>query len=331
MMNDKIYAHITAVSGYVPPDVLSNQDLEKMVDTSDEWIHTRTGIRERRILKGAGLGTSDLAAPVARDLCRQKDYDPEEIDCIIVATTTPDFFFPSTSNIVADKIGAKNSWSFDMSAACSGFLFGLSVGTSLIESGRYKKVILIGADKMSAITEYTNRNTCILFGDAAGGVLLEPSTEEGGLLNAIHKTDGIGKNYLYMKGGGSVMPASEESVRQKYHYIHQEGKIVFKYAVNYMSGVIEELMQKNGLSIEDVAFIVPHQANIRILNAISERINIPKEKILINLQKHGNTSAATIPLCLWECHKRFKKGDNLILASFGAGFTWGSSWVKWTL
>lgn len=330
-MNSKIYAHITAVSGYVPPDILSNQDLEKMVDTSDEWIHTRTGIRERRLLKGEGLGTSDLAAPVARDLCLQKGYDPEEIDCIVVATTTPDFFFPSTANMVADKIGAKNSWSFDLAAACSGFLFALSAGASLIESGRYKKVMVIGADKMSAITDYTNRNTCILFGDGAGGVLLEPATEEGGLLNTIHKTDGIGKNYLYMKGGGSVMPATPESVRQKHHYINQEGRIVFKYAVNYMGDVIEELMEKTGLSIEDIAFIVPHQANIRILNALSEKINIPKEKILINLQKYGNTTAATIPLCLWEGQKKFKKGDILILSSFGAGFTWGASQIKWTL
>jgi len=325
----KITAAITAVGGYVPEYRLTNQELEKMVDTNDEWIRTRTGIEERRILKGEGLATSDMAVPAIQEILRKKNLDPKEIDCIICATVTPDMVFPATANIVADKLGATNSWGFDLSAACSGFLFALTTGASYIESGRYKKVIVVGADKMSAIIDYTDRNTCVIFGDGAGAVLLEPDTEGNGILDSVLKSDGSGRNYLNLKAGGSLKPASIETVTAKEHYAYQEGKTVFKFAVVGMADVSAEILERNNLTGEDIAWLVPHQANLRIIDATANRMGLPREKVMINIQRFGNTTAGTIPLCLWEWEKQLKKGDNLVLAAFGGGFTWGASWVKW--
>jgi 3-oxoacyl-[acyl-carrier-protein] synthase III len=325
----KITAAITAVGGYVPQDKLTNFDLEKMVDTNDEWIRTRTGISERRILKGEGLGTSDMAVPVIQEICAKRGIDPLEIDCIIVATVTPDMVFPATANITADKVGAKNAFGFDLGAACSGFLFALTTGTAFIESGRYKKVIIVGADKMSAIVDYTDRNTCILFGDAAAGVLLEPNTDGFGVQDSLLKSDGSGRDFLYMKAGGSVRPATMETVMAKEHFAHQEGQTVFKFAVKGMADVSAELLEKNNLTGDDVAWLVPHQANLRIIDATANRMGLSKEKVMINIQKYGNTTAATIPLCLWEWQDQLKKGDNIVLAAFGGGFTWGATLVKW--
>ncbi len=326
---NKITAAITAVGGYVPEDKLTNADLEKIVDTNDEWIRTRTGISERRILKGEGKGSSDLAAPAIQELLRKRNIDATEIDCIICATVTPDMVFPATANIIAHKIGAINAFGFDLNAACSGFLYALTTGASFIESGRYKKVIVVGADKMSAIVDYTDRNTCVLFGDAAGAVLLEPSVDENGILDSLLKSDGIGKDFLHMKAGGSVKPASVESVLAREHYAYQEGKTVFKFAVKGMADVSAELLEKNNLTGDDIAWLVPHQANLRIIDATADRMGLSKEKVMINIQKYGNTTAATIPLCLWEWESQLKKGDNLVLAAFGGGFTWGATWVKW--
>jgi 3-oxoacyl-[acyl-carrier-protein] synthase-3 len=328
-MNQKLTAVITAVGGWVPEDRLTNFDLEKMVDTNDEWIRTRTGIEERRILKGEGKGTSDMAAPAVLDLCRKRNIDPKEIDCLIVATVTPDMVFPATANIVCDKIGATNAWGFDLSAACSGFLFALSTGASFIESGRFKKVVVVGADKMSAIVDYTDRNTCVLFGDAAAAVLLEPNMDGFGLLDSILKSDGSGRNYLYMKAGGSCRPASMETVANREHFAFQEGQSVFKFAVKGMADVSAELLEKNQLTGDDIAWLVPHQANLRIIDATANRMGLSKEKVMINIHKYGNTTAATIPLCLWEWESRLKKGDNIVLAAFGGGFTWGATWIKW--
>lgn len=325
----KITAAITAVGGYVPEYRLTNQELEKMVDTNDEWIRTRTGIEERRILKGEGLATSDMAVPAIQEILRKKNLDPKEIDCIICATVTPDMVFPATANIVADKLGATNSWGFDLSAACSGFLFALTTGASYIESGRYKKVIVVGADKMSAIIDYTDRNTCVIFGDGAGAVLLEPDTEGNGILDSVLKSDGSGRNYLNLKAGGSLKPASIETVTAREHYAYQEGKTVFKFAVVGMADVSAEILERNNLTGEDIAWLVPHQANLRIIDATANRMGLPREKVMINIQRFGNTTAGTIPLCLWEWEKQLKKGDNLVLAAFGGGFTWGASWVKW--
>jgi 3-oxoacyl-[acyl-carrier-protein] synthase III len=328
-MNQKISAAITAVGGYVPENRLTNFDLEKMVDTNDEWIRTRTGITERRILKGEGLATSDMAAPAVLELCKKRGIHPTEIDCLIVATVTPDMVFPSTANLVCDKIGATNAWGFDLSAACSGFLFALTTGASHIESGRYKKVVVVGADKMSAIVDYTDRNTCIIFGDAAACVLLEPNTEGYGVLDSILKTDGSGKSYLHMKAGGSLKPASMETVANREHFAYQEGQAVFKFAVKGMADVSAELLERNHLTGDDIAWLVPHQANLRIIDATANRMGLPKEKVMINIHKYGNTTAATIPLCLWEWEQQLKKGDNIVLAAFGGGFTWGATWVKW--
>jgi len=325
----KITAAITAVGGYVPEYRLTNQELEKMVDTNDEWIRTRTGIEERRILKGEGLATSDMAVPAIQEILRKKNLDPKEIDCIICATVTPDMVFPATANIVADKLGATNAWGFDLSAACSGFLFALTTGASYIESGRYKKVIVVGADKMSAIIDYTDRNTCVIFGDGAGAVLLEPDTEGNGILDSVLKSDGSGRNYLNLKAGGSLKPASIETVTAREHYAYQEGKTVFKFAVVGMADVSAEILERNNLTGEDIAWLVPHQANLRIIDATANRMGLPREKVMINIQRFGNTTAGTIPLCLWEWEKQLKKGDNLVLAAFGGGFTWGASWVKW--
>ncbi|GDX42299.1 3-oxoacyl-[acyl-carrier-protein] synthase 3 [Bacteroidota bacterium] len=328
-MHTKIHAAITAVGGYVPSDKLTNQDLEKMVDTNDEWIRTRTGITERRILKEPGKATSDMIVPAVQELCKKRGIDPTEIDCLIVGTVTPDMVFPSTANLVCHKLGATNAWGYDLSAACSGFLFALAQGAALIESGRYKKVVVCGADKMSAIVDYTDRATCIIFGDGAGAVLLEPTTEIIGVMDSILRTDGSGSQYLHMKAGGSLKPASAETVANREHYAYQEGQAVFKFAVKGMADVSAELMEKNNLKAEDISWLVPHQANLRIIDATANRMGLGTEKVMINIERFGNTTAATIPLCLWEWEKQLKKGDNIILAAFGGGFTWGAIWVKW--
>lgn len=326
---EKIKAAITGVGGFVPEYRLTNKILETMVDTSDEWIKTRTGIDERRILKGEGLGTSDMAAEAVKNLCAKRGILPEEIDCLICATVTPDLVFPATANIICDKTGIKNAFSFDIGAACSGFLYALTTGSSLIESGRYKKVIVVGADKMSSIIDYTDRTTCIIFGDGAGAVLLEPSVDENGVLDSLLKSDGSGRQHLHMKAGGSVKPSTVETVLAREHYVYQEGQAVFKFAVKGMADVTYQVMQRNNLTANDIAWLVPHQANLRIIEATAERMDLPKEKVMINIQKYGNTTAGTIPLCLWDWESKLKKGDNLILAAFGGGFTWGATWVKW--
>lgn len=326
---NKITAAITAIGGYVPETKLTNADLEKMVDTNDEWIRTRTGISERRILKEKGKGVSDMIIPAVQQILTKKNLNPLDIDCIVCATVTPDMVFPATANIVADKIGAKNAWGFDLEAACSGFLFALATGTAFIESGKYKKVVVVGADKMSAIVDYTDRNTCILFGDGAGAVLLEPNTEGNGIIDSILKTDGSGKEYLHMKSGGSVNPSSIETVTAREHFVYQEGKTVFKFAVKGMADVSAELLERNHLTGNDIAWLVPHQANLRIIDATTERLGLSKDKVMININRYGNTTAATIPLCLWEWEKQLKKGDNLVLAAFGGGFTWGAILLKW--
>lgn len=328
-MSNKIAASITAVGGFVPEDRLTNFDLEKLVDTNDEWIRTRTGIEERRILRGEGKATSDLVVPAVRQLCEKRGISPEEIDCLIVATVTPDMVFPATANIACDKLGAKNAWGFDVSAACSGFLYSLTLGSSLVESGRYKKVVVCGADKMSAIVDYSDRTTCIIFGDGAGAVLLEPGEEGYGIQDSILKSDGSGCQFLHMKAGGSRKPASIETVTAKEHYIYQEGQAVFKFAVKGMADVSAELLERNKLTGEDISWLVPHQANLRIIDATANRMGLPKEKVMINIQKYGNTTAGTIPLCLWEWEKQMKKGDNIVLAAFGGGFTWGATLIKW--
>ena len=328
-MSNKITAAITSVAGYVPEDKLTNFDLEKMVDTNDEWIRTRTGVEERRILKGDGLATSDMVVPAVRLLCEKRGISPEDIDCLIVGTVTPDMVFPSTANIACDKLGAKNAWGFDLSAACSGFLYSLTVGASLIESGRYKKVVVCGADKMSAIVDYQDRATCIIFGDGAGAVLLEPNTDGYGVLDSILRSDGSGANYLHMKAGGSKKPASVETVMAREHFAYQEGQAVFKFAVKGMADVSAELLEKNNLTGDDIAWLVPHQANLRIIDATANRMGLTKEKVMINIQKYGNTTAGTIPLCLWEWEDKLKKGDNVVLSAFGGGFTWGATLIKW--
>ena len=328
-MEQKITAAITAVGGYVPKERLTNADLEKLVDTNDEWIKTRTGITERRILRGEGMATSDLVVPAVKDLCERRGIDPNEIDCLIVATVTPDMMFPNTANITCEKLGIKNAWGFDMLAACSGFLYALTTGAALIESGRYKKVVVVGADKMSAIVDYTDRTTCIIFGDGAGAVLLEPNTAGFGVMDSLLKSDGSGGKYLYMKGGGSLNPASAETIAAKQHYIFQDGQPVFKFAVTGMADVGFELMQRNHLTADDIAWLVPHQANKRIIDATARRMGLPDEKVLMNIERYGNTTAATIPLCLWDFQDKIKLGDNIVLAAFGGGFTWGATLVRW--
>jgi 3-oxoacyl-[acyl-carrier-protein] synthase III len=328
-MTKKITAAITAVGGYVPDDKLTNADLEKMVETNDEWIKTRTGISERRILKGEGKATSDMGAPAVMDLCQRRGIDPMEIDCIICCTVTPDMLFPATANIICHKVGAKNAWGFDLEAACSGFLYGVTTGAALIESGRYKKVVVVGADKMSAIVDYTDRTTCILFGDAAGCILLEPNTEGYGILDSILRSDGSGIDYLHMKAGGSKRPPSVETVAAKEHFIFQDGQPVFKFAVKGMADVSAELLEKNNLTGDDIAWLVPHQANKRIIDATANRMGLAPEKVMLNIQRYGNTTGATIPLCLWEWMHNINKGDYIVLAAFGGGFTWGATLVKW--
>lgn len=325
----KIHAAITAVGGYVPDYILTNKELETMVDTNDEWIVSRTGISERRILKGEGKATSDLAVPAVKQLLEKRGIAATEIDLIIFCTSTPDMLFPATANLLADKVGATNAWGYDLQAACSGFLFGLTTGTQFIESGKHKKVLVVGADKMSSVVNYEDRNTCILFGDGCGVVLLEPNEEGNGIQDSVLKTDGSGAPYLNIKGGGSLNPASYATVDAGLHYAYQEGRTVFKFAVTNMANVAAEVMEKNNLTADDVAYLVPHQANKRIIDATAERAGLPEEKVMVNIQKYGNTTSATIPLCLWEWESKLKKGDNLILAAFGGGFTWGSIYLKW--
>lgn len=324
----KITAAITGVGAYVPERILSNSDLEKMIDTTDEWIVTRTGIKERHILE-KDQPTSVMGIGAVKDLLKKRGIGADEVDCIICATVTPDMMFPSTANIISEAVGATNSFSFDLNAACSGFLFALATGTAYIESGKYKKVIVVGADKMSSITDYTDRTSCILFGDASAAVLLEPNEEGLGVIDSILRSDGKGKEVLHLKAGGSAKPASHETVDNKEHYIYQEGKTVFKIAVISMADVSAEIMKKNNLTADDIAWLVPHQANLRIIDATRERMGLAKEKVMLNINKYGNTTAATIPLCLWDWESRLNKGDNLILASFGGGYTWGSIYLKW--
>lgn len=325
----KITAAITGVNGYVPDYVLTNKELEKLVDTNDEWITTRTGIKERRILKGEGLGTSYLGAKAVEGLLQKTGTDPKDIDLVICATVTPDYFFPSTANLICHKVGISDKASYDLAAACSGFINALSTGAMCIESGRYKKVIVVGADKMSAIVDYTDRTTCVLFGDGAGAVLLEPSADDLGIQDFILRSDASGGDYLIQKGGGSVNPPSHETVDKKMHYIFQEGPSVFKFAVVKMADVSAEIMERNNLTGDDIAYLVPHQANKRIIDATARRMGVGEDKVMLNIQKYGNTTAATIPLCLWDFESKLKKGDNLILAAFGGGFTWGSVYLKW--
>jgi 3-oxoacyl-[acyl-carrier-protein] synthase-3 len=326
---EKIRAAITGIFAWAPEYRLTNQELSKMVDTSDEWIMQRVGIKERRILKGEGLGSSDLGEKAVHGLLLKTNTAPEDVDLLICATATPDMLFPATANIISDKCGIKNAFSFDLNAACSGFLFALQTGAAYVETGRYKKVIIVGADKMSSITDYTDRTTCPLFGDAAGAVLLEPMTGELGIMDYIFHTDGAGRKFLHLKAGGSVRPASHETVDAKEHYIYQEGQSVFKFAVSNMADVAVEIMERNNLKSEDIAWLVPHQANLRIIDATGRRMGLPTEKVMINIENYGNTTNATIPLCIWEYEKKLVKGDILILAAFGGGFTWGAIYLKW--
>jgi 3-oxoacyl-[acyl-carrier-protein] synthase-3 len=325
----KINAAITGIHAYVPEYILTNKELEKLVETNDEWIVSRTGIKERRILKGENKGSSDLGAEAIKLLLKKTNTPVEEIDLIICATATPDMMFPSTACIISDKIGAKNICAFDIMAACSGFLYALTTASKFIESGTYKKVIVVGADKMSSIVDYTQRTTCILFGDGAGAVLLEPNSEGLGIQDTILKSDGSGREFLKLKSGGSLSPASHETVDAREHYIYQDGQPVFKAAVKNMADVSEEIMSRNNLNADDISWLVPHQANKRIIDATSRRMGVGDEKVMLNIERYGNTTSATIPLCLWEWEDRLNKGDNLILAAFGGGFTWGSIYLKW--
>lgn len=325
----KITAAITGIGGYVPDYVLTNAMLETMVDTNDEWIYTRTGIKERRILKEEAQGTSYLAIKAAQDLINKKGLDPKEIDLVILATATPDMPVALTGPYVASEIGATNAFSFDLQAACSSFLYGVSVASSYIQSGKYKKVLLIGADKMSSIIDYTDRATCIIFGDGAGAVLFEPNYEGLGIQDEILKSDGIGRNYLHIKAGGSMLPITEQGLREKKQFVYQDGRTVFKYAVSGMSGVAAEILEQNNLTKEDIQWLVPHQANKRIIDATAERIGLTEDKVMVNIHKYGNTTSATIPLALKDYENQLKKGDNVILAAFGGGFTWGAIYLKW--
>lgn len=324
-----IRAAITGIEAYVPDYILTNQELETMVDTTDEWITTRTGIKERHIQKGEGLGTSDMAAEAVKKLLKKTNTSPDEVDLLLCATVTPDMQFPATANIICDKAGIKNAFSFDANAACSGFIYTLQTGVNYILSGRYKKVIIVGADKMSSIVDYEDRQTCVIFGDAAGAVMLEPTAEAVGIIDHIFQVDGSGRKHLHQKAGGSVKPASHETVDAREHYIYQEGQAVFKFAVSKMADVSVEIMEKNKLKSEDVTWLVPHQANLRIIEATARRMGIKREQVMINIERYGNTTNATIPLCLWEWEKLLNKGDNIILAAFGGGFTWGSIYLKW--
>ena len=324
-----ITAAITAVGGYVPEYVLTNKILATMVDTNDEWITSRTGIKERRILKEEGQGTSFMAIKAAEQLLSKNNINPEDIDMVIMATATPDMPVAATGVYVASQIGAVNAFSYDLSAACSGFLFGMSTAARYIESGRYKKVLLIGADKMSSIVDYTDRTTCIIFGDGAGAVLFEPNLEGLGLQDEILCSDGVGRDSLKIDAGGSILPPSNQTIADKQHYVHQDGKTVFKFAVSKMADVSEKIMQRNKLTGDDVSWLVPHQANKRIIDATSRRMNLPQDKVMLNIHRYGNTTSATLPLCLFDYENQLKKGDNIVFAAFGGGFTWGSIYVKW--
>ena len=323
----KITAAITGVQGYVPDEVLSNEDLAKIVDTSDEWITTRTGIKERRILREGA--SSDLAAEAVKSLLAKTNTAPEEIDLVVLATVTPDYPFPSTANVLCDKTGMVNAWGFDLIAACSGFIYALSTGAQFIETGKYKKVVVVGVDKMTSILDYQDRTTCVIFGDGAGAVLLESNEEGLGVLDFILKSDGSGRQFLIQPAGGSANPPSIETVENRMHFVKQEGKQVFKFAVTNMAEVSAEIMEKNNLKSEDIDWLVPHQANLRIIDATADRMGLPKEKVMINIQKYGNTTAGTLPLCLWDYENQLRKGDTLILSAFGGGFTWGSVYLKW--
>ncbi|MEZ7887669.1 MAG: 3-oxoacyl-[acyl-carrier-protein] synthase-3 [Saprospiraceae bacterium] len=325
----EIKAAITGVAGYVPEDVLTNADLEKIVDTNDEWILSRTGIEKRHILKGEGLGTSDMAVKAIEKLFQKTGTNPAEIDLIICGTVTSDYNFPSTANVISDKIGAKNAWSFDLNAACSGFIYSLTTGAQFIETGKYKKVLVVGADKMSSIVDYTDRTTCVIFGDGAGVVLLEPSEDGNGIQDSILKSDGAGRKHLIQRAGGSVLPLTKENIEDRLQYVYQEGQPVFKAAVTNMADVSAEIMEKNGLTGDDVNWLVPHQANLRIIDATARRMGLTSEKVMINIQRYGNTTAGTIPLCLSDWESQLKKGDNIILSAFGGGFTWGAVYLKW--
>lgn len=325
----KIHAAITAVGGYVPEYRLTNEELVTMMDTTDEWIQTRTGIKERRILKGEGKGSSDMAVEAVKVLLEKRGIAPTEIEMVVCATTTPDMQFPATANVICDKAGMTNAWGYDLSAACSGFLFALSVGAQFIETGRHKKVVVIGVDKMSSIMNYEDRKTSIIFGDGGGAVLLEPNTDGYGIIDSVLRTDGSGRVYLHQKAGGSVKPATMETVMNKEHFVYQEGQAVFKFAVKNMADVAAEIMERNNLTSDSVAWLVPHQANKRIITATAERMNLPAEKVMLNIERYGNTTNGTLPLCLWEWEAKLHKGDNIILAAFGGGFTWGSTYIKW--
>lgn len=324
-----IKAAITGVHGYLPDYVLTNAELEKMVDTNDEWIVSRTGIKERRILKGEGKGSSHMGAEAVKGLLQKKGIKPGEIDLLICATTTPDFIFPCTANLICDMVGIRNVGSFDIQAACSGFLYALTTASQFIETGKYRKVIVVGADKMSAIVDYTERKTCVLFGDGAGAVLLEPDTSGLGILDSLIKSDGSGQPYLHQKAGGSRYPPTHETIDNRMHYVFQDGPQVFKFAVTNMADLSAEIMERNGLQGDDISWLVPHQANKRIIEATAHRMDIGMDKVMMNIERYGNTTAATIPLCLWDYEKQLNKGDNLIFAAFGGGFTWAAAYVKW--
>jgi 3-oxoacyl-[acyl-carrier-protein] synthase-3 len=323
----KIQAAITGVHGFFPPDILNNADLAKMVDTTDEWITTRTGIKERHIMKNGAA--SDIAFGAVEGLLKKMNLDPLDIELVVLATVTPDYLFPSTANVLCDKLGMKNAWGFDLKAACSGFIYALSTAAQFIETGRHKKVLVVGVDKMSSIIDYEDRATCVIFGDGAGAVLLEPNTEGFGVQDYILRSDGSGREFLVQPAGGSAMPPTIESVEKRLHYVKQEGKQVFKFAVTNMADVSAEIMEKNNLSSDDVDWLVPHQANLRIIDATAERMGLPKEKVMINIERYGNTTAGTLPLCLWDYESQLKKGDNIILSAFGGGFTWGAVYLKW--
>jgi 3-oxoacyl-[acyl-carrier-protein] synthase III len=323
----KITAAITGVCGYLPEEVVTNEDLAKIVDTTDEWITSRTGIKERRILRDGA--SSDMGAEAIKGLLKKTNTDPLDIELVICATVTPDYPFPSTANVMTDKAGLTNAWGFDLIAACSGFIYALTTATSFIESGKYKKIIVVGVDKMSSILDYEDRTTCVIFGDGAGAVLLEPNSEGLGIQDSILRSDGSGRQYLIQPGGGSANPPSHETVENRMHFVKQEGKQVFKFAVTNMAEVSAEIMERNNLTSEDVDWLVPHQANLRIIDATANRMGLPAEKVMINIQRYGNTTAGTLPLCLWDWESQLKKGDNLILSAFGGGFTWGAVYLKW--
>jgi 3-oxoacyl-[acyl-carrier-protein] synthase-3 len=325
----QINAVITGVGGYVPDYILNNEEISRMVDTNDEWIMTRIGVKERRILNEEGLGTSYMARKAAKQLMQRTGSNPDDIDLVVVATTTPDYNFPSTASILCDKLGLKNAFAFDMQAACSGFLFALETVANYIRTGRYKKIIVVGADKMSGITDYTDRATCPIFGDGAAAFMVEPTTEDLGVKDALLRTDGKGLPFLHMKAGGSVCPPSYFTVDNHMHYVYQEGRTVFKYAVSNMSDVSAAIAERNGLNKDNINWVVPHQANMRIIDAVAHRLELPMEKVMVNINRYGNSSAATLPLCIWDYEEKLKKGDNIIFTAFGAGFTWGALYVKW--